>query len=285
MDNTVIGAQIARYRKDAGLTQEELGRAVGVSTQAVSRWECGGAPDVALLPAIADRLGVTIDTLFGRDGGEAVDVFQTVRGWVRSLPQEQVIDALNRLLWTELIQIPFNSGTVDYLPYLKSCHELIVGGGASDAIVCSNLETDRGVYFGVSAEDLSFATLCPRPEAGYGAYFPDHEKALELFSLLSQPGCLELLEFIMGQPDRFYTVEVLAGGIGTDAAALLPLLDRLSTTGLIHYTELGTLNGTERVYAMGCTSALIPLFYLVRILTQGSIAHYMNYNNRQKPLL
>ena len=45
MDTKLIGEQITRYRKGRNLTQEELGKAVGVSTQAVSRWENGGAPD------------------------------------------------------------------------------------------------------------------------------------------------------------------------------------------------------------------------------------------------
>ncbi|MCM1263883.1 MAG: helix-turn-helix domain-containing protein [Butyrivibrio sp.] len=43
MDNNLLGEQIAKYRKAAGLTQEDLGKAVGISTQAVSCWECGGA--------------------------------------------------------------------------------------------------------------------------------------------------------------------------------------------------------------------------------------------------
>lgn len=285
MDNSVIGARITRYRKAAGLTQEELGKAVGVSTQAVSRWECGGAPDVTLLPAIADRLGVTIDALFGREGGEAIDVFRTVRDWVRTLPQEQVIDMLNRLLWTGLFQIPFGSSMADALPYLKSCREVIVGREPSDSIVCSNLETDQGIYFGVGAEDLSFTTLCPKPELGYGAYFPDHEKAREFFELLALPGCLELMEFIMSQEDRFYTAEVLAKGVGKEPKDLTDLLDRLCRTGLIHYTEIGTLSGPECVYCIGCVSALIPMLYLVRILTQDNVMHYLNYGNRKKPML
>lgn len=44
MDNALLGGQIARSRKERGITQEELGKAVGVSTQAVSRWENDGAP-------------------------------------------------------------------------------------------------------------------------------------------------------------------------------------------------------------------------------------------------
>ena len=63
----VLSGRIAELRKERGLTQEQLGQLVGVSAQAVSKWEKGGAPDVELLPALADRLGVTIDGLFGRE--------------------------------------------------------------------------------------------------------------------------------------------------------------------------------------------------------------------------
>lgn len=74
MTKNILGEQISKFRKEAGLTQEELGKSVGVSTQAVSRWECGGMPDIELLPAIADRLHVSIDALFGREGGEAFNL-------------------------------------------------------------------------------------------------------------------------------------------------------------------------------------------------------------------
>ena len=60
-----ISETIARLRKQAGVTQEELANAVGVSPQAVSKWECGGLPDVTLVPAIAAFLHVSTDELFG----------------------------------------------------------------------------------------------------------------------------------------------------------------------------------------------------------------------------
>ena len=58
MNINILGEQIARYRKALGMTQEDLGRAVGISAQAVSRWECGGAPDVTLQPVLPPAYAV-----------------------------------------------------------------------------------------------------------------------------------------------------------------------------------------------------------------------------------
>ena len=61
-----ISENIRKYRKEAGLTQEQLAERFGVSFQAVSRWENGTTyPDIELLPAIAESFGVGIDELMG----------------------------------------------------------------------------------------------------------------------------------------------------------------------------------------------------------------------------
>ena len=71
---------IARYRKELGLTQEALAQKLGVTNQAVSKWESGqSCPDIALLPLLADLFGITIDELFGREP-KAVAV-QKEQGW------------------------------------------------------------------------------------------------------------------------------------------------------------------------------------------------------------
>ena len=49
-----IGTQIAKLRKDKNITQEELAKNLDVSAQAVSKWENGGAPDIEMMPKIAD---------------------------------------------------------------------------------------------------------------------------------------------------------------------------------------------------------------------------------------
>ena len=88
MNSNLLGEQIAKFRKELGMTQEDLSKAVSISAQAVSRWECGGAPDVALLSAVADALGVTIDALFGREGGEKVDMVEAVWRWMFTIPPD-----------------------------------------------------------------------------------------------------------------------------------------------------------------------------------------------------
>ena len=61
-----IGKNIAKYRKAKGLTQEELGAKLGVTNQAVSKWESEvSMPDVMLLPEIATALNITLDDLYG----------------------------------------------------------------------------------------------------------------------------------------------------------------------------------------------------------------------------
>lgn len=59
-----IGNNISALRKEKGITQEELANEIGVSAQAVSKWENDSScPDVSLLTKIADFFGVTVDEL------------------------------------------------------------------------------------------------------------------------------------------------------------------------------------------------------------------------------
>ena len=62
-----IGEYILNYRKRHGLTQSEFGKLLGVSTQAVSKWErelC--YPDIFLLADISDLIGISIDEMMGK---------------------------------------------------------------------------------------------------------------------------------------------------------------------------------------------------------------------------
>lgn len=66
--NIVLAGNILKYRKKSGLSQDELAKRLGVTFQAVSKWEnAKAAPDIAFLPIMADIFGCYIDDLFSRD--------------------------------------------------------------------------------------------------------------------------------------------------------------------------------------------------------------------------
>jgi transcriptional regulator with XRE-family HTH domain len=65
MKKIIISEKIKSYRKENRITQEEFGCIMGVSAQAVSKWEkelC--YPDITFLPSLAVALGCGIDDFF-----------------------------------------------------------------------------------------------------------------------------------------------------------------------------------------------------------------------------
>lgn len=74
--NETLGRRIARLRLEYGMTQERLAMKMGVTAQAVSKWENDlSAPDITLLPELARTLGVTVDELLeGRKSQEVAAV-------------------------------------------------------------------------------------------------------------------------------------------------------------------------------------------------------------------
>ena len=69
--NIRIGEVIKQLRNKNKYTQKALACYLGVTEQAISRWESGtGYPDIELLPAIAQVFSVTVDYLLGIDKTE-----------------------------------------------------------------------------------------------------------------------------------------------------------------------------------------------------------------------
>ena len=60
-----VGKNIKKYRKQKGMTQKELADAIGVSVQAISKWECGATPDITQILPLAAALGASANELLG----------------------------------------------------------------------------------------------------------------------------------------------------------------------------------------------------------------------------
>lgn len=74
-----IGINIYTLRKEKNVTQSQLAESIGVSVQAVSKWENGQcAPDVSMFPVIAEYFGVSIDRIFGYHMNSYADEVQKI---------------------------------------------------------------------------------------------------------------------------------------------------------------------------------------------------------------
>lgn len=90
MEQNILGKNIAALRKAQGMTQEALAQKLGVTFQAVSKWETGqSCPDITMLPELSDLLGVSIDELFGR--APLVRAEENPAVETQQAPMEQVI--------------------------------------------------------------------------------------------------------------------------------------------------------------------------------------------------
>ena len=74
-----LGKRISQCRKSKGLTQDKLAEQLGVTAQAVSKWENDqSCPDITMLPKLAEIFGITTDELLGRSADSKVHQAEVV---------------------------------------------------------------------------------------------------------------------------------------------------------------------------------------------------------------
>ena len=87
-----LGKRIAMLRRQRGLKQDDLANTLGVSSQAVSKWENDQTcPDISLLPKLAELLGVSVDELLSGQKNELAET-------VKVLPPEERKDIKDMML-------------------------------------------------------------------------------------------------------------------------------------------------------------------------------------------
>lgn len=74
MDKYKFGEFLYKKRKSLGLTQDELGRKLGVTNKAVSKWEVGETfPDITMLKPLSDILGLSVDELLNQKENNVIE--------------------------------------------------------------------------------------------------------------------------------------------------------------------------------------------------------------------
>ena len=92
--NFNLGAKIKSLRLNASMTQEQLAQKLGISPQAVSKWESGtNMPDIQLLPELSVLFGVSIDSLFDMTDESRMERIDNMLWQVRFMSEEDFKNA------------------------------------------------------------------------------------------------------------------------------------------------------------------------------------------------
>lgn len=289
-----LSQNIARLRKERDLTQEQLGQALGISGQAVSKWEKGGMPDTEMLPRIADYLGVSIDALYGRPSEPLDNMAAAMSRWLRTLPGKQRMDELFRLL-CKVTQGPYYiddnemiDSFIDKILDLpaQTCYSNDFVTHTEDLIwLHSILYLSQGIQLSVPAEDCPFYLLMPEPPEGYEKNLTSNERYRGLFTALGMPGALEILRCLYHREDQFYFPAVLSKKAGVPLEETRAALSAMARCNLIRKNRLETENGSEDVYRIHNNGAIVPFLLLGKWLTEKEDIWVGAWYDRERPIL
>lgn len=289
MKKGILGETIAKYRKEEGITQEELGRAVGVSTQAVSRWECGGTPDVELLPVIADRLHISVDALFGRDGGETVDLKELLHQKLLHVPKERCMEEL-----LEYIGMMQQAVLLNHTPELRSMFELlplqVMDRSAEEypeqtpsRMIWNN---EQGCMIYGTVKDRRFALVFPEPENGWASAMKETGEYVRLFTLLAKPHYLEMLiDMDMRESREHFTARLAATRLGISEEEAERILEELTEHMMAERLTVADEKGMLKIYRKGTETNLTVFLLFCEEMMHSSGTMYMNADIRTKPML
>ena len=266
---------LTRLRMAANLTQEALAQAVGVSPQAVSKWENAGMPDTALLPAIADALNASIDQLFGRNPA-AGDVEQAIGREIGTTPREARFGRMMALRWA--MQRAYMSGHIRE----EDGIEALQGG---EDFNYSQITADDGLSLMGLSKPLRYAFIAQEAEErSFAARLNHPEQYAELFALLAQPDACKLIFFFHTRDDNPFTASFVEKQTGIPAARVKELIPQLKRMKLVRIQSLLLDEQQVEVYYRWSNPALIPLLIFAQEISSRPTFFYCHSNDRVTPL-
>ena len=279
-----IGEKIAKYRKLKGYTQDKLGEMVGVSGQAVSKWENGGVPDTYLLPTISEVLGVSIDALFGAEkkisdysADEILDVLFAFCLQKTDCKDDRIdlFEFMFDTIWT--VQSAYFGNEIR--PILKD----VIKKNRGNPQITSQIINDEGTTYLSLVENFPF--FCAVRDT------PEISKKLlseknfgEFFSLLASDDGMKAIVFTQSTTETSqYTADMMAKKIGITLERFLEIEPLLVKYGLLNEDSL-TLNDSEiKVYRKWSNPEIRPLLMMAYQFINARQCYYDFTCNRTKP--
>jgi len=279
-----IGEKIAAYRKIKGYTQEQLGELVGVSGQAVSKWENGGVPDTYLLPTIAKVLGVSIDALFG------------VEKKTTEYTQDEILDNLFKFCLQKnfdkdsnfsMFQFMFETFWALQCAYFGNesrvqLKDVIENCRGNQQITSQIINNDGTTYLSLVENFPFFCAVQDKPEISVKLL--SEKNFGEFFSLLASEDGMKAVIFTQSSTETSqYTAEMIAKKIGIPLKRFLEIEPLLVKYGLLNADSLTLDDSVIKVYHKWSNPEIRPILIMAYQFINARQCYYNFTCNRTKP--
>ena len=260
---------LKEIRKRKGVKQEQLAEMVGVSPQAVSKWESGGMPDAALLPRIAESLGVTVDALFGREE-EKLSFEEQYLHEIADLPYPQRFKRAFEIVRLTSIAVMGGTHYNDqmFLPAENTY---------------TQLTDDSGILLGrVRTSKNPFLLFVPEPENGFSSVLPWDERMIRLFSALGDKSVLKAMYFLQKHEKTFLSVSALTEALSVSRETAERVVSTLLELGILREENLMDGKSALPIYRINLNTEFILLLYFAQLMLDPPRSFCNQINNRSK---
>ncbi len=262
MAGTTFSTTLQTLRKNRGVTQEQLANHLGVSPQAVSKWENGSYPDGDLLPQIADYFEVSIDYLYGR-AKDNVSIEQQLLEVIKGInvgpefDHGEHMDRMMKYIWA--MQLGLWPENKQYFDRTRS---------EGDHVIVSTLYDKAGFNFFRLNKSLEFYAIMKRPENGFASYFKVSDELAALFAFLGKKENLQVLFYLLSlEAGNGVSVPTIAKRVGISEEQAGEAIEYIKMIGpqqghkiLLEVSVLDEFDKSEPLYAVdGCVACTVLL--------------------------
>lgn len=280
MSIEIIGKQIASLRKEKGIKQEELANYVGVSTQAVSKWENGGVPDTELLPKIADFFGVSVDSLFGRNITDYSGLRSALIKKICDTPRDERFKLVFNYCWDmERAMMPHGDS-------IEKCSiEDYEKGIGTDAQHYSSIMQNEGFTRMGIANRSQYFLIVPEPKSTNDAYFKEIDYP-SFFRDLSDEDFWNACVYLNKRDfKKAFTSALFINKLGINTEKAGEILSKLKKYKMVYSTQVEMDDEIQTLYHFSPTPSFIALLIFAReIIDKPEIFAYY-CGGREKPYL
>ena len=271
-----LSANIKRLRQEKNLTQEQLAAKLGVSAQAVSKWETSETyPDGTLLVPLAQELDVSLDVLFDNNSVSMADISSRIMSLIYNTKVKERFNIARDICW-QIERGLFNC-----------CMEIEKGYDPNDiknTKSASYILENEGFTMVSNGKEPFFAVF-PQPEEGFGHFLEVKEELRKIFEALSHKDTVNALIYLY-QEGRDYVFEssVLAKECEIGNDQIDAVLEDLRMLKVVWGQEV-TINGKKRMlYYSRPSHILVAIFLIAREIGYKG-AFCLNTQNRNIPFL